>query len=120
LLVGPDLWPKAKRIAKCDQPRPLLKSETREYHEKTAHVVKRKFCEVQAERAEKKAARQADKADRGRATRTRCLLQLPAGLTPSQRARIHAVADARGLLHESSGEEPNRVLRVGHAACELV
>jgi R3H domain len=75
---------------------------------------------MQVERAEKKAAKQAVKADKKASRLGPALLQLPAAITPSQRARIHAAANFAGMLHKSSGEGDERVLSVGDETAELV
>lgn len=74
---------------------------------------------VQAERAEKKAAKQAGK-ENEKAARGPAFLRLPTATTPSQRARIHKAAGFAGLFHESTGEENERVLCVGDPTAELV
>lgn len=78
------------------------------------------FGSIQAEKAEKKAARQAGKANKKAARAGPVLLQLPTGITPSQRARVHAAAEFAGLFHESSGDGDERALRVGDQTAEVV
>lgn len=89
-------------------------------HIQWKHSFRIEWLSLQAERAEKKAAKQAGKSGKKAAVLEPALLQLPATITASQRARIHAAARSVGLFHESSGEGDARVLTVGHETADLV
>lgn len=43
------------------------------------------------------------------------LLEMSASLTPAERARVHQIAGALGLRHQSVGEGPSRYLRISKA-----
>lgn len=78
----------------------------------------------QALRAQKKAAREAAKAVTSdhldKQSEKHAWLQLPEAVTPAQRARVHASAEAAGLAHESIDTDRGRALRVGTPTLELV
>lgn len=79
---------------------------------------------MQALRAQKKAARQAAKAQnadgQGSTEGRQAWIQLPTSVNSAQRARVHASAEASGLAHESIDTDKGRALRVGTPTLELV